>query len=180
VLSVAFSPDGRQVAAGSAMWSTEQNAQSKGMAQRWDAADGHPIGVIEFRDESQEGVMDLAFGAAASHPGSDQLLAASFDPYIVQLWDIDRPESTQFTFEGHQSQVVAVAVSSDDARIVSASADGTLRIWPNLPTTAADDALCAKLTENMSQRNWSEWVSGDIPFQPICSTLPSAASDAMG
>jgi WD40 repeat protein len=136
--------------------------------------------VIEFREESEKGVMDLAFAGAQSHRGSDRLLAASFDPYVVQLWDVDRPDSTQFIFEGHQSQVVAVAVSADDARIVSASADGTIRIWPNLPTMAADDALCAKLTENMSRKNWDSWVSGDIPFQPICSTLSSAASDATG
>jgi WD40 repeat protein len=96
----------------------------------------------------------------------------------VQLWNVDQPDAEQFTFGGHQAQVVAVAVSADGGRIVSGSADGTTRIWPNLPPMAADEALCGKLTQNMSRKDWSDWVSKDIPFERICDELPPAAADA--
>jgi WD40 repeat protein len=175
VLSVAFSPDGRRVASGSAMWSTELNAQSKGFVQLWDAGNGDPA---DAPIQLGNALMDLAVSASSSNSGSAKLIAASFDPYTVQLWNVDHPDAEQFTFGGHQAQVVAVAVSADGGRIVSGSADGTTRIWPNLPPMAPDAALCGKLTQNMSREDWSAWVSKDIPFERICDELPPAAADA--
>ena len=47
---------------------------------------------------------------------------------------------------GHQNGVVSVAFTPGAKCIVSGSMDGTVRIWPNPPTQAPEDALRDKLT----------------------------------
>jgi hypothetical protein len=43
------------------------------------------------------------------------------------------------------------------------------RLWPVVPNPAV---ICAKLTENMSENHWDEWVSPDIPYITTCPGLP--------
>jgi hypothetical protein len=43
-----------------------------------------------------------------------------------------------------------------------------VRLWPS----DARRELCAKLTSNMSRKQWREWVSPDIPYMKICEGLP--------
>jgi hypothetical protein len=53
-----------------------------------------------------------------------------------------------------------------------ASADKAMRVWPAFPDAAS--ALCAKLTTNMSHKQWQEWVSPDIDCIRACPGLPVA------
>ena len=39
---------------------------------------------------------------------------------------------------------------------------------PQLP------AMCAKLNQNMSHKEWREWVSPDIDYMKVCPDLPVA------
>jgi hypothetical protein len=68
--------------------------------------------------------------------------------------------------------VDSLAVSPDGTQIVSGGRDGAVRIWPG-PEVGAD-LLCAKLTSNMSHKQWREWVSSDIDYIKVCSNLPIA------
>jgi WD40 repeat protein len=56
--------------------------------------------------------------------------------------------------------------AADGTIIVSASADGTLRLWPAFPDPVS--TKCAKLTTNMSHKSWNEWVSPDIDYIKVC------------
>jgi WD40 repeat protein len=69
---------------------------------------------------------------------------------------------------GHLSSVQSVAFSPDGHRIVSGSADYTLRLWPG----RARQDLCAWLTANLRGKQWREWVSPDIPYMRLCDDLP--------
>lgn len=163
LISVAFSPDGERVASGGVDWTTAGGAV--GFLQRRDADDGAPVGEpIKVGNA----VMGIAFSPEPGDSGGDLIVVASFDPYEVQLWNTDAPGEAKFIFAGHQAQVVSVAVSQDGRRIVSGSADGSVRVWPNLPTGPADEAICSKLTSNMSDAEWGAWVSKEIPYQPTC------------
>ncbi|PTN12960.1 WD40 repeat domain-containing protein [Nitrosomonas aestuarii] len=69
----------------------------------------------------------------------------------------------------------SVTFSPDGRRIVSGSTDNTLRLWAVFEGWA--DALCRRLGRNMSQQEWREWVSPDMPYLEQCPGLP-VPSDA--
>jgi WD40 repeat protein len=160
--AVAFSPDGSKVATGGADWTVEGGAV--GFVQLWNSSDGSDAG---FASKAGLGVMDIAFNPA----DDDGMVVASFDPYQVQVWSTQSPTTPRFTFPGHESQVVSVAVSNDGRRIVSGSADGSVRVWPNLPTGPASAAICAKLTSSITDEQWRDWVSPDLPWRQTCPDL---------
>ena len=167
VLGVAFSPDGNRLATGSIDWDTDKVAPAVGVIQRWDVKAGNPIGAPV---KIGSAVMGLAFSSQSDDAALDRVAAGSFDPYTIELWNA--ADGEQYVFTGHQAQVVSVAVSHRSALIVSGSVDGTIRIWPNPPTSPPPEALCAKLTTTMSQKHWNDWVSPQIPYREMCPGLP--------
>jgi WD40 repeat protein len=46
----------------------------------------------------------------------------------LKAWDAATGHET-LTFKGHRDQVTGLAFSPDGKRLVSASADGTLKVW---------------------------------------------------
>jgi hypothetical protein len=71
--------------------------------------------------------------------------------------------------------VYTVALSRDGTRLVSGGRESTLRLWPAFADPAK--ALCAKLTTNMSHKQWRDWVSPDIDYIKGCPDLPIAPDD---
>jgi WD40 repeat protein len=74
---------------------------------------------------------------------------------------------------GHTSAVTSLDFNPDGTKLVSAGADQALRVWP-VPK-APPDALCAKLTANMSHQQWRDWVSPEIDYITTCPELPPPA-----
>ncbi len=171
VLGLAFSSNGQRLASGSVDWGAAQRGSAVGVIQRWDVIAGTPIGAPAQIGTSA--VMGLAFSSQTDDPAQDRVAAGSFDPPTIQLWSAS--DGKQYAFTGHQDKVVSVVVNYQSSLIVSGSVDGTIRIWPNPPTTAPADALCAKLTTTMSQDNWNKWVSPQISYRQTCPGLPRTA-----
>lgn len=84
----------------------------------------------------------------------------------MRLWDAETGQPVGDPLSGRNSYVASVAFSPDGKRIVSGSIDGTIRVWP-VPEPSPE-ALCAKLTRNMSLAEWEDWVSPDIDFVELC------------
>ena len=161
VLSVAFSPDNRRVAAGG----------NDNTVRLWDTTTGEPIGDPIT---SQNAVYSLAF----SRDGTGTRLVTGSSDGSVQLWDVatDRAQPVGDSIVGHQDKVTTVAFSADGGRdFFSGAADGIVRTWPTMAT--AED-LCNKLTENMSRKQWSEWVSPEVGYEPVCEGLPVRNDEA--
>jgi WD40 repeat protein len=78
-------------------------------------------------------------------------------------------------FLSHAKLVRGVVFNPDGRSVVSVDADGTVRIWPG-PSTWPD-LVCDKLNINMSQQDWTDWVSTNIGYTPACPNLPEASDD---
>jgi serine/threonine protein kinase/DNA-binding beta-propeller fold protein YncE len=115
LLSVAFSPDGRQLATGG--WD--------GVVTVWDAATGKKL-------MTQSGYSDTAaaVGGAATmafSPDGKQVAFTGRDR-TIRVWDLSA-DKIRSTLHGHTGEVLAVAFSPDGSRIASGGWDLTARIW---------------------------------------------------
>ena len=157
VYAVGFNHDGSQIVSGS----------TDGTARVWDVA---------TRKESRGpliGDQNPIYSVVFAH--DHQWIAAGTAGATVRLWDIVHrpPEGT--ALEGHQNWVHSVAFSPDDSLIVSGSADGNLRLWPALQDVGKD--VCSKLTTNMSDKQWRDWVSSKEDYRAqLCDGLPPSAA----
>ena len=154
VSTVSFSPDGKRIISGSWDWTL----------RLWDADTGQPIGQPLTGHTGP--VMGVAFGLDGR-----RIVSGSNDA-TVRVWDADTGQTLGQPLTGHKAEVLSVAFSPDGKRIVSGSSDNTLRLWPTYPDPAS--AMCAKLTTNMSHKQWRDWVSPDINYIKACPDLPVA------
>ncbi|KAF4417680.1 Vegetative incompatibility protein HET-E-1 [Colletotrichum fructicola] len=109
VMSVAFSPDGRQLASGS----------HDSTVKLWDTATGQC-------QQTLEGHSDWVRSVAFSPDGRQ--LASGSDDSTVKLWDTATGQCQQ-TLEGHSSDVWSVAFSPDGRQLASGSRDSTVKLW---------------------------------------------------
>ncbi len=107
--ALAFSPDGRLLAAGESWSGTSVHLWDVETAARTATLEGH-------RDR----VNSLAFS-----PDGRTLASASHD-HTVKLWDVDSA-SIVTTFEGHESWIFSVDFSPDGTRLASASK--YIKLW---------------------------------------------------
>lgn len=111
VHSVAFSPDGTQLATAS--------DDPSGFVQLWNAADGQHVKMFSGHD-------DAALSVAFSKDGQ-RLLTASYDQ-TARLWNVAEGKELR-AFRGHTWWVWQATFSPDEQRIVTVSQDGTAIVW---------------------------------------------------
>jgi WD40 repeat protein len=110
VASVAFSPDGRQLATGG--WDNQ--------ARLWDATTGEPLLNLPLFHNSD--VWCVAFS-----PDGKRLASGSADQ-TVKVWDTATGQEA-LSLKGHAGHVWAVAFSPDGSQLASASEDQTVKVW---------------------------------------------------
>ncbi|MFF0517344.1 AAA family ATPase [Actinomadura nitritigenes] len=107
--SVAFSPDGRMVAAGS----------NNGTAGMWDTGTGRFIRRVKHGS---------AITSVAFSPDGRRLATAGYDG-VVRLWDPRTGRATGSPLTGHADEVTGVAFSPDGHRLATADGNGTVCLW---------------------------------------------------
>lgn len=109
IMSVAFSPDGKLLAAG----------DSNGEIHLWQVADGKQLLILRGH---ANWVVSLAFS-----PDSRTLASGSSD-CTVKLWDVATGGCLK-TWQEHDGEVWSVVFSPDGNLLASGSDDHTLRLW---------------------------------------------------
>jgi hypothetical protein len=130
VFALAFSPDGRHLAAGT-------NARPDYITI-WDARSGQLERKLPGHGDA---VLSLAF----SRDGKE-LLSGSYDK-TARIWDVGTCSELR-VLRGHEWWVCSAAFSPDETRIVTACQDGSVMIWddPGRKTTRQFRNLAPTLT----------------------------------
>jgi WD domain, G-beta repeat len=191
VLSVAFSPDGKTLASGSADHAV----------RLWDVATGDPIGdpltghtgrvwsvafspdgktLASGSDDATVRLWDVATGRPIGSPLIDDIggvlsvafsrdgktLASGGDDRTVRLWDVATGRPIGDPLTGHTGPVYSVAFSRDGKTLASSSLDATVRLWD----VATGRPIGSPLTGHTG-RVWS------VAFSPDGKTLASSSDD---
>ncbi|MDZ8238319.1 MAG: WD40 repeat domain-containing protein [Nostoc sp. ChiQUE01a] len=109
VISVAYSPNGQQLA----------SASCDKTIKIWDVSSGQLLKTLAGHSES---VISVAY-----IPNGQQLASASYDK-TIKIWDVSSDQLLK-TITGHSSEVSSVAYSPNGQQLASASWDKTIILW---------------------------------------------------
>jgi WD40 repeat protein len=138
VRSLAFSPDGKRILSGGA----------DNTLRLWDAETGQELLKLDEPMGSVNSVAFLPGGryviSGAGGEFSAELLAKGkvkvhsklAAKQAARVWDLDTGKEAH-AFSGHTKAIIAVGVSTDGQRVLTASWDGIMRIW-ELPKEIAE------------------------------------------
>ncbi|SCK49763.1 WD40 repeat domain-containing serine/threonine protein kinase [Streptomyces sp. WMMB 322] len=154
---VAFSPDGRTLAAG----------VQQGKLRLWDVATRKQRATLEQRDERGEEQLQRISSVEFSPDG--KVLAGAAGDHTVGLWDLAGRRQVA-TFEASPTdQVRDIAFSPDGKVLATGSEDGKVRLWD------VDSSETRRIaTLDHGQPVWN------VVFSPDGGTVASAAYDPAG
>jgi WD40 repeat protein len=158
ILSVAFHPKKQTVAYG-----VEQVKEKRGVVKLFD------IKLMRVEKElggHKAGISDLEF----SHDGL--LLASAGLDRKLQMWVVDQVNDLPIVMDNNNGYVWNLAFSKNSDQLLASCNNGEIRVWPTDPKTLADQ-ICPKLSRNMTEEEWSIYVSNGLSYQQTCSNLPS-------
>ena len=136
ILSVALSPSGEFLAAGTA----------NGEIRLWYATSGKPARTLR-------GHSDWVYSVAFSPDG--HVLASGSEDRTVRVWDVETGQCLT-TLSGHMDRVWSVAFSADGYFLASGSHDKTIRLWD-----AKNTYRFLRSLEGHTGRIWSIAFSGE-------------------
>ena len=135
IFSVAFSPDGQLLAAGSV----------NGEVRVWQVADYRQLLALSGH---QGWVWSVAFSPGGAH------LASGGEDRVVRIWEMSTGQCLT-RLQGHTDWIRSVTFSPDGSLLASSSDDGTVRLWQ------VSTGECLMVLQGAHGRVWSVAFSSD-------------------
>ena len=135
-ITLAFTPDGKQLAAGC---DAVSDAGYTGLIKVWSMADGAQAAVVENAHKGHiNSIIFSPDGTCMATGGKDK---------VAKVWTLpDLKEKV--AFKGHAGDIVSLTFTPDAQRLATASTDGTFKFWDCVGgrelITLHDAALAAK------------------------------------
>jgi WD40 repeat protein len=128
VISVAFSPDGKRLAAAVGFYQGGDK-DNLGEVRVWDAGTGHPVYNLHGHPSCVWGVAFSPDGHRLASVGGPRL---SDTPGEVKIWDMHTGQEV-CTLRGHVRVIYGVAFSPDGRRLATAGEQDGVKIWDGTP-----------------------------------------------
>jgi WD40 repeat protein len=149
VFSVAISPDGRKLATGSDI----------GTTQLWDMTTGAPIGT-EIKAAN-----GLVIGAEFSPDGRNLLTEGSDGS--TRLFDVQTQREIGNPFPGRDQIWEEAAFTPDQSKIVAVFSDGRAYIWP-VALRSWESHACDVARRNFTSAEWQQFLGSSYPYTKVC------------
>ena len=156
VRSVAFSRDGQRIVSGS----------YDGTVRIWDIKRRHQV------VKNLTGHAGRVYAVVFSPDG--RYVASGGEDGTIRIWDSQTAHELGGPLSANARGVYALAFSTDERTMVTSGADRELHLWPfpgkdaKRPWDAAREALCAKISANMSRQQWAQFISRSIGYIEQC------------
>jgi WD40 repeat protein len=148
VTAVAFSPDGKQLAAGA----------SDQTIRRWDVTTRRPIGAPLTGHTG--GVAAVAFSP------DGRLLASGGRDETVRLWDVATQRPLGPSLTGYFGSVTALTFSRDGTTLTAGGGRLSAR-WDVRVPADLYSSVCAFVGSSLTRTEWERYAPGE-EFEPAC------------
>jgi WD40 repeat protein len=191
---VAFSPDSKALASGSAdgifWWHVSGNlctctgspgpftshpSPATSVAFSPDSktlATGNDAGTVRLWDVATHRQITALTGpvgpitSVAFSPDGTTLASASPD-HTVRVWDLATSRPVGAPLTGHTGMITSVAFSPDGKILATGSADHTVRLWDVAYLENVLPHLCASAGRSLTRAEWARYVPG-AAYQMVC------------
>jgi WD40 repeat protein len=149
IVSLAFSRDGRYLAAGT----------EKGLVKRWDMKNKTAAPQV-FRGHKAR-VNYIRF----NHDNT-RLATGSFD-HTVSIWNMEDPTDPPIILKDHQDWVWSIEFTPDGNKLLAGCKDGKIRVWPTT-IDQMSGIICDKTDRNLTTKEWEQFVGKDVIYESTC------------